>query len=91
MARYFELVDRSGKPIDRKENPVFKGSTPGQAAKKAATRGYKTIYLRERGQDKIREYKGSVKMVTLKADTAWASAGEKVKSPSAKFVGVVNK
>ena len=79
------MVSISHKPL----GPVFKGSTPGQAAKKAATKGHKKIYLRERGTGNIREYKGSVKMVTLKSDTAWAKAGDKVKESKAKFVRVV--
>lgn len=85
MARYFELVSVKHEAL----GPVFKGSTPGQAAKKAATKGHKDIYLRERGTDKIRRYKGSVKTVTLKTDTAWAKAGDKVRESKAKFVGVV--
>jgi len=85
MARYFELLKSTLTPTGE----VFKGSTPGQAAKKAATRGHKNIYLRERGTQKIRQYKGSVKMVALKSDTAWAKAGDKVKQSKAKFVGVI--
>ncbi len=87
--RTFILVDKNGKALPTRDNPKFTGRTPGQAAKKAATRGYKTIYLREAGTDKIRQYKGSVKTVTLQADTAWAEAGSKVKQGKAKFVGVV--
>ena len=70
-----------------KTGKVFTGSTPGQAAKKAATRGHKKIFLQESG-GKVREYKGSVKNVTLEADTAWAEAGSKVKQGKAKFVKI---
>lgn len=87
--RNFILVDKSGKPIQKRDNPTFSGRTPGQAAKKAATRGYKTIYLREAGKDQIRQYKGSIKKVKLTSDTAWASAGDTVKQGHAKYVGVV--
>lgn len=83
--RRFHLLTQSFK----KTGEVFTGTTPGQAAKKAATRGHKKIFIQESG-GKVREYKGSVKQVVLKEDTAWAEAGSKVKQGNAKFVKVHN-
>ncbi len=83
--RYFELVNGSYKS----KGEVYKGKSPSQAARKAATRGHKKILLRERGTKKIREYKGSYRLVTLKVDTSWASAGDRLKQSKAKFVRVV--
>ena len=62
--RNFVLRDESGN-----ESSVFSGSTPRQAALKAARRlppadsedavdGYKTLRLRERGTDRVHVYQG---------------------------------
>ena len=84
--RRFKLVTANWKPTGQ----VFTGSTPGQAARKAATRGIKKIYLQETGKQQVREYKGTVKKTKLEKDTAWASAGTSVKKGNAKFVKVHN-
>ena len=66
---------------------VFSGNSPRQAALKAATRGFTTIELRERGRRlkdgryPIHVFKGSVKTVTAPADRPdWLPA--KVRKPS---------
>lgn len=86
--RYFDLLDpKTLKPT----GSVFKGSAPGQAAKKAASKGHKCIYLREKGTETIREYKGTIKTQVLQADTAWRKKGDKVKVGHAKSLGVLKK
>lgn len=53
------LENEAGKAIG-----TFVGSTPGVAAKKAATKGHTDIILRETGvHDKRRIYKGVVKVI----------------------------
>ena len=54
---YVLLDSRTLKDTDR----VFCGSSPSAAAKKAASRGVKKIFLRRTGTDTVREYAGSVK------------------------------
>lgn len=68
----------------------FTGSEPAQAAAKAARRGLKQIFLREKGvTDRVREYKGSIETKTLKADTPFKKKGEKVQVGKAKYVQVI--
>lgn len=68
----------------------FTGTEPSQAAAKAARRGLKQIFLREKGvTDRVREYKGSIETKTLKADTPFKKKGEKVQVGKAKYVGVI--
>lgn len=89
MKRRFILQKKSGKSF-KDTKSVFTGRIPSQAAKKAATRGHKQIFLREAGTSTIRQYKGSVKKVRLKEDTAFADRGDMVKQGKAKYVGIVS-
>jgi hypothetical protein len=58
MKRNFVLLD----PTTMKDTEsIFTGASPAVAAKKAATRGVKKIFIRETGTEDIHEYKGSVK------------------------------
>ncbi len=88
MKRRFILQKKSGKGF-KDSSSVFTGRIPSQAAKKAATRGHKQIYLREAGTDDIRQYKGSVKKVRLETDTAFADKGDMIKQGKAKYIGKV--
>ena len=50
----------------------FTGRTPGQAAKKAATRGIREIVLRETGQRKVKKYTGfEVMQVMITPNSKW--------------------
>ena len=89
MKRRFILQKKSGKGF-KDTTSIFTGRIPSQAAKKAATRGHKQIYLREAGTDDIRQYKGSVKKVKLKEDTPFADKGDTVKQGKAKYIGKVS-
>lgn len=80
--RNFVLLNQSGNKIGD-----YTGAEPSKAAKKAARRGEKTIFLRETGKKTIRAYKGSVKTETLKSDTPFKKKGEKVKIGVATYVG----
>ena len=53
--KYFELI------VNGDVKHVFQNKYARQAALKAATRGYTTIRLRERGTDKVHMFKGSVR------------------------------
>ena len=57
--RYF-VLQKNGKDT----NHVFTGKQPRAAALKAATRGFTTIVLRERGTKKIHTYAGERKKVS---------------------------
>jgi hypothetical protein len=68
----------------------FTGTEPAQAASKAARRGLKQIFLREKGvTDRVREYKGTIQTKTLTADTPFKKKGEKVQVGKAKYIGVI--
>ncbi len=68
----------------------FTGTEPAQAASKAARRGLKQIFLREKGvTDRVREYKGTIQTKTLTADTPFKKKGEKVQIGKAKYIGVI--
>ena len=54
--RYFAL--RAGGPSGR-ESAVYTGRSPRQAALKAASRGEREIWLRERGTKKVHHFRGS--------------------------------
>jgi hypothetical protein len=58
MKRHFVLLDPSTK---RNTESIFTGASPAVAAKKAATRGLKKIFLRETGTEDIHEFTGTVK------------------------------
>jgi len=76
-----------------KQLGTFVGATPGVAAKKAATKGYTNIILRETGvRDKRRIYKGEVK--TMSPPKQVTIAGKPVlinKVSVAKFVKIEDK
>ena len=57
--RYFAFR----KAIGSREQAVFTGRQPRQAALKAASRGFTDIFLRERGTRKIHQFKGTRKKV----------------------------
>ena len=58
-----------------KEKSVFTGRQPRQAALKAASRGFTTIFLRERGTTKLHYYKGLRKKVRAPVDRpSWMAA-----------------
>lgn len=84
----YVLESVSGKALG-----TFIGSTPGVAAKKAATKGHTDIILRETGEhDKRRIYKGSV--ATLNPPKQVTIAGKPVlisKQSVAKFIKIENK
>ena len=85
VKKTYILENESGKALG-----TFTGSTPGIAAKKAATKGNTDIILRETGEhDKRRIYKGSVK--TLSPPKQVTIAGKPVmitKQSVAKFIKV---
>ncbi len=65
--RYF-VLQSSGKDTSH----VFTGRQPRQAALKAATRGFTSITLRERGRKKLHIFSGSRKKVGAPANApAW--------------------
>ena len=69
--RYFALrTTEAGR-----EKSVFTGRQPRQAALKAASRGFTTIFLRERGTKKLHYYKGLRKRVKAPVDRPdWMAA-----------------
>jgi len=71
MVRYFALrTSPAGKEL-----AVFTGRQPRQAALKAASRNYTSIYLRERGTIKLHFYKGSRRKVRAPVDRPdWMAA-----------------
>jgi len=80
--RYFVLRDNKGDT-----EHVFTGSSPRRGALKAATRGFTTIRLRERGTKKVHNYTGARKMVQAPADRPeWLP--EKVWKPVVKKKGI---
>ncbi len=80
--RYFVLLDENGNEIG-----VFTGRQPRQAALKAATRGYTTIRLRERGTNKIHIYEGSRKKVPAPPNApSWM--GSEVWKPVVRKIGI---
>lgn len=94
MKRRFELLKKqSGRgklKVFEPTGSTFTGRIPSQAAKKAATRGVKNIYLRELGGVDVRYYKGSVKKIKLKEDTPFADKGDTVKQGKAKYQGIIS-
>ena len=69
-----------------KEEAVFTGRSPRQAALKAASRGHGDIFLRERGSKKLHHFRGSRKKVRAPAnkpdwmaDTVWKPNVKKVR------------
>ena len=69
--RYFAFRKNAG----AKEEAVFTGRQPRQAALKAASRGFTEIFLRERGTKKIHQFKGSRKKVPAPENRPdWMSA-----------------
>jgi hypothetical protein len=80
-ARNFALRDAKGK-----EEGVFTGKQPRQAALKAANRGIKDIRLRERGTKKVHIFTGERKQVNKpKNAPTWMPA--KIWKPFVKKVG----
>ncbi len=80
--RYFVLMDEKGKTLG-----IFTGRIPRQAALKAANRGYKKIYLRERGTKKVHIYEGKrVKVPAPEDRPDWMPA--KIWKPVVKKVGI---
>jgi len=80
--RYFVLLDEKGKTVG-----IFTGRIPRQAALKAANRGFKKIYLRERGTKKIHIYEGKrVKAPAPENRPDWMPA--KIWKPIVKKVGI---
>jgi len=72
-----------------KEKSVFTGRQPRQAALKAASRGFTTIFLRERGTHKLHYYKGLRKRVRAPVDRPdWMAAV--VWKPNVKKMRVVH-
>ena len=66
---------------------IFSGKQPRQAALKAATRGFSTINLRERGTKKVHMFTGSVEIVDAPANRpSWLPA--KVKKAKVKKIGI---
>lgn len=61
--KYFVLT-QGGKDTDH----VFTGSQPRRAALKAATRGFTSIVLRERGTDRVHYFDGGRKKTAAPAD-----------------------
>jgi len=79
--KYFVLQE-GGKDTEH----VFTGKQPRAAALKAATRGFTTIDLRERGTNKVHMFTGSVAIVDAPANRpSWLPA--KVKKASVKKSG----
>jgi len=83
--RYFALrTSPSGK-----EKAVFTGRQPRQAALKAASRGTKNIYLRERGTKKLHHFVGTRIKVRAPSDRPdWMSPI--VWKPNVKKVGIIH-
>jgi len=83
--RYFALrTSQAGKEL-----AVFTGRQPRQAALKAASRGYTSIFLRERGTKKLHAFKGMRKKVRAPADRPdWMAAV--VWKPNVKKLGVIH-
>ena len=80
-ARNFALRDAKGK-----EEGIFTGKSPRQAALKAANRGIKDIRLRERGTKKVHIFTGERKQVKKPAGApSWMPA--KIWKPNVKKVG----
>lgn len=88
VKKTFILENASGKALG-----TFTGSTPGIAAKKAATKGHADIILRETGEhDKRRIYKGEVKTLTPPKQVMIAGKPVLISKQSvAKFVKIENK
>lgn len=82
------LMKKSGKGF-KEAGSQFIGRSPSQAAKKAARKGHKTIYLRQTGKSDIRVYKGSIKTKRLTEDTPFKSAGQTVKVGQAKYQKII--
>ncbi len=83
--RYFALRTSQG----GKELAVFTGRQPRQAALKAASRGYTSIFLRERGTKKLHAFKGMRKKVRAPAERPeWMAAV--VYKPNVKKLGVIH-
>ena len=82
----FILENAAGKAIG-----TFTGSTPGVAAKKAATAGHTGIILRETGvHDRVRHYTGSVKKLSPPKEVMIAGKPVKIEKESkAKYVKTV--
>ena len=83
--RYFALrISRDGR-----ENAVFTGRQPRQAALKAASRGKVDIFLRERGTKKLHHFKGTRAKVRAPANRPdWMPAV--VWKPNVRKLGVVH-
>ncbi len=83
--RYFALrTSQAGKEL-----AVFTGRQPRQAALKAASRGYTSIFLRERGTKKLHNFKGMRKKVRAPADRPdWMAAV--VWKPNVRKLGVIH-
>ncbi len=87
-------IIRSGKnPRNSKDTEhVFTGSSPRQAALKAAKRGFKDFMFRERGRKNsdgtftIHVFKGSWKMVEYQRENKPAWLPDKIKMPVVKKV-----
>lgn len=80
VTRYFAFRDSTA----GRETSVFTGRQPRQAALKAASRGKKEIYLRERGTKKLHHFRGDRKKVkapynkpSWMADYVWKPAVRK--------------
>lgn len=89
MAKKFYVLRKGTKDTEH----VFSGSSPRQAALKAATRGFSDIRLRERGrrnQDRtysIHIFKGSVKTVAAPENRpSWLPA--RIRRPTVRKVRV---
>lgn len=83
--RYFALRTSS----TGTENSVFTGRQPRQAALKAASRGFTTIFLRERGTKKLHQFRGERRKVRAPANRPdWMAA--EVWKPNVKKMGVVH-
>ena len=83
--RYFALRTSQG----GKELAVFTGRQPRQAALKAASRGYTSIFLRERGTKKLHNFKGMRKKVRAPIERPdWMAAV--VWKPNVKKLGVIH-
>ena len=66
---------------------IFSGKQPRQAALKAATRGFTTINLRERGTKKVHMFTGSVEIVDAPENRpSWLP--DKVKKAKVKKIGI---
>lgn len=59
---------------------IFKGRKPNIAAKKAATRGYKMIRLRQVGTQKVHVYSGRIEIgkKDIKKDPEWLSTNYRI-------------